>query len=165
MQELIESLATSVVNILVIFAVLRMFVYKPVYNYLSERSSRISKEVSDAHDMLAKASDAHRNLAGDISKAQKEAESEYQKIVESAKESAAAILSNAAKRAEGIVSLAKEEAEAIRIKKLSDSENEICDLSVTIASRILEREISLEDNRRLVEKYLSEVKGDAQNAS
>jgi len=166
MSKMIESLATSVVNILVMFFVLRLFVYKPVYTFLKAREGKVEKEVTEAHEMLSKASDAHRNIASDIEKAKSQAEAEYQKIVEEAKANAAQIVDSANAAADELLRATRENADAMRTKLIADAENEICELSVEIASRILAREISLDENRAMVEKYLKEVSlPDAAHAS
>ena len=67
------------------------------------------------------------------------------------------ILSTANAKAEEIVRRANEEAEQIRQNAHEAMVDESAKLAVLIASKLLEREVSLEDHQRLIDEFLEKV--------
>lgn len=64
----------------------------------------------------------------------------------------------AQKQAGVIIENAKQEAQEEKRRQLEAMHDQVMELSVALASRILEREIKPEDHQKLMEEFLSEVK-------
>jgi F-type H+-transporting ATPase subunit b len=165
MKEMLAAFAQSFVNIAVIFIVLRLFIYKPVYNYLHDRSERISKQLDDANETLRKANDSKNQLATELKKTTDEASEESKQIISEAKTNAAQIIAAANTKAEEILAAAKNDADSYRSRMMSDTNYDFVTLSAQMAAKVIEREISLEDNERIINSYLTEVKNRAKDNS
>ena len=76
-----------------------------------------------------------------------QADKDAKSIREKAQEQAGVILENA-----------KQEAQEEKRRQLEAMHDQVMELSVALASRILEREIKPEDHQKLMEEFLSEVK-------
>ena len=48
-----------IINILVLFVLLRLLIYKPVKKFMDERSQRIQKEMDHASEISAQAEELH----------------------------------------------------------------------------------------------------------
>lgn len=147
----------TLVTFLVLMAVLGKFAWKPLIHALHERESHLEHVLLDTekarNDAEAIAAETRRQLAqaGDqaralIEEARKEAKASADAIVREAQ--AAAEASRA--RAEREITGAKEQA-------LSEIYSKTADLAVSVAGRVLSRELNADDQRRLVEVALSEL--------
>ena len=79
-------------------------------------------------------------------------------IMAQADKDAKSIREEAQKQASVIIENAKQEAQEEKRRQLEAMHDQVMELSVALASRILEREIKPEDHQKLMEEFLSEVK-------
>ena len=147
-------------NMLITFAVLRHFLFKPVKQMIEDRQQEIDQMYADASAAKQKAADL---------------EAEYQQHLQSIKAEQDTMLreatARAQKREEEIVNAARTEAQALRTaaeaemaqerkKAVNDLKNEIGGIAVEIASKVVEREINKADHQALIDEFIRNV-GDA----
>jgi len=175
------DLIVNIANIAVMYVIVRMLVYKPVKNFLTARADKLNAEKAAAAEARSQA----EALLAQAKNKKEAGENEYNSLIRQgeadAKVKAGEILQNArnleneaARKADKILADAQTEAGAIRREaeaKAADAEaqvlenarKDVVDLSVRIASRLLERNIDDGDNRRLAENFfdrLTEGKGE-----
>ena len=142
-------------NMLITFAVLKKFLFKPVKKMIDDRQQEIDTMYADA--------DAAKQKAADLEK-------EYADHLQSIKDERDAML-RAQKREEEIVGEARAEAASIRAaaeadiaqerkKAVNDLKNEIGGMAVEIAGKVVEREINESDHQALIDEFIRNV-GDA----
>lgn len=147
-------------NMLITFAVLKHFLFKPVKQMIDDRQQEIDAMYADAAAAQQKAAAL---------------EEEYQAHLQSIKQEQENLLREAAiraqKREEEIVNAARAEAQALRTaaeadvaqerkKAVNDLKNEIGGIAVEIASKVVEREINKADHQALIDEFIRNV-GDA----
>lgn len=147
-------------NMLITFAVLKHFLFKPVKQMIDDRQQEIDTMYADAAAAQQKAAAL---------------EEEYQAHLQSIKQEQENLLREAAvraqKREEEIVNAACAEAQALRTaaeadvaqerkKAVNDLKNEIGGIAVEIASKVVEREINKADHQALIDEFIRNV-GDA----
>ncbi len=147
-------------NMLITFAVLKHFLFKPVKQMIDDRQQEIDTMYADAAQAKQKAAAL---------------EEEYQEHLKSIKAEQDAMLRDATiraqKREEEILDAARSEAQAIRTaaeaemaqerkKAVNDLKNEIGGIAVEIASKVVEREINKSDHQALIDEFIRNV-GDA----
>ena len=86
-----------------------------------------------------------------LSDAKKEAAALHESAVKVANQKAADIVAEARERAKPLVEMDEE-----RSKLRSDIERQIADVSVAVAEKVIEKQITPEDNKALIEKCLDE---------
>ncbi len=151
------ELVLHILNIVVLFLVLRALVYRPVKNFLAARSERIASEMKAAQDLKQQSEELKAKYEADLSdSAHKGDELIHAKMLE-ADAAADRIIAEAKARAEEIVSDAKMSAQRERQQILEKMRDEVADISVEIAGRILGKEIKAEDNSNIIDQYLEEV--------
>jgi F-type H+-transporting ATPase subunit b len=146
------------INIGILFFVLWKVLYKPVKKFLDEREARyqrraeeIERRDHDTQEQKAK----YEELLGH---AEEESESLVREARSTANRRAEDILADAEKQAEELIRQARKQiADEQRIAKLEMRE-QIVELAVDMASRILEREVSAEDHKRIVDRFLKSQK-------
>ena len=146
-----------VINILVLFFFLKHFVHKPVTKYLEARRKKISDELDEAANRLAEAN---------------EMKDRYDKLIADSQNESARIVAKGRERAEQTYNDAllrgKEEAKEIISRAVRDVEREkriacegmrddIAEMAVEIAGKILKREVSLEDNKKIIDDFFEKV--------
>ena len=147
-------------NMMITFAVLKKFLFKPVKKMIDDRQAEIVTMYADA--------DAAKQKAAEL-------EQEYQQHLQSIRDERDTLLreatARAQKREEEIVGEARAEAAALRAaaeadiaqerkKAVNDLKNEIGGIAVDIAGKVVEREINETDHKALIDEFIRNV-GDA----
>jgi F-type H+-transporting ATPase subunit b len=151
------SLALHMLNALILFVAIRIFLYKPIRKFLRQREESVAQTLKNA-DTSAKEADlllaqSREELLG----AQNAATETIAQSAKRAQGSADEILAGAKAQAEEILLKARQEAEQIRLAAKEAMAEEASSLAVAIASKVLEREVTLQDNKKLIEEFLEEV--------
>lgn len=147
------DIAIHVVNIVILFVLLRVLVYKPVRKFMRERDEKIAKQMEDAQSAMQQAEVMQAQSAQQLASANEQAEQTVRNSEERAVETANSILANAKSQAEALQEEARQEMEAERCRTIGAMKEEITDLAVEMASRIMRREVRLEDNRAVAQKF------------
>ena len=152
------SLLLHLVNIVILYIVFRLLLCKAVGKFMKSRQERFAKEREELDAEKAEA-DAIRAQGDEIlHKARSDAETQVAQIMAQADKDAKSIREEAQKQAGVIIENAKQEAQEEKRRQLEAMHDQVMELSVALASRILEREIKPEDHQKLMEEFLSEVK-------
>ena len=150
----------TLVNTVALFLVLKHFLFKPVMKMITDRQ----KEIDDMYDE-----------AGAAKANAKALEAEYQKKLSVASETGERMVKEAVARGqareEEIIRKANRDAAAImdkasqdiaqeKKKALNDAKNEIADISLAIAGKVVGRELKAEDQSQLIDGFIDAL-GDA----
>lgn len=153
----LTTIIGSILNVLILFFVLKHFLFDKVNAVLDSRRTEVAKTYEDA--------DAALNNA-------KQLESEYTEKLSAAKEESAEIVKNATKKAQNrsdeIIAEARDEARGIVDKANADVEkekkrvvnqikDEISDMALSIASRVVSKEIDGKTHEKLIESFIDEI--------
>ena len=145
------------VNMLILFTVMKKLLFKPVSDILDQRDAEIRQIYDDANRANEKAAELEktysekmaqaRDEAGDIIRqATLTAQKREKEIIESAQEQVAAMT----RRAE--TQIAQE-----RKKAYQEIKEEISDISVAIAGKMVQREITAADHEALISQFIENV--------
>lgn len=149
----IVTLATFVI----LLALLKKFAWGPLKEVMDKRERDINKYIDDAEQAKINA----QKLEEENRKTLKETQDEVQRILDDAKIQARKqheeIIHEANVRANGMIETAQSEINSEKERALADINNQVSELSVLIASKVLRKEISEQDQKDLVEKYLKEA--------
>ena len=153
----IWQIIISICNLLILFLILKKFLYKPVQNMLAQRQGLIDKDLESARE-ADKAAQANKKL---YEEKLKNADEEAAEIIGDAKKKAQRksdkILSNAKDKADDIVNQARSDA-ALEVKKAqSEIKHEITEVSTMLSEKILEREINKDDHRKLIDSFIEDL--------
>ena len=144
----------TILNFILLVFVLRAVLFKPMIKFLDERAKKIDESLKLAEENKKRAEDMKIEHDQII----KEARSKASEIVDSAMVNASKesreIISEARDKAQATIDSAKDEIiiEAERIKQ--DLRKEVASMSVSLAGKVLEREIKADDHKELINKSL-----------
>ncbi|WP_282115536.1 F0F1 ATP synthase subunit B [Lactobacillus intestinalis] len=143
---------------LVIFAILMLLVkhyaWGPVSNMMEKRRQKIIDDLDSAASDRKKA----ETLANEREAALKDSRQEATKILSDAKENAqktsSEIVANANTDAASIRKKAEEDAKKAKTEALDAARDQVADISVAIAEKIIAKNLSAEDQKDLVNQFI-----------
>ena len=153
----IFNLLFTVINILILYAGFRKFLFGPVNKIIAKRQEEIEKGFAEAEEAKAEAQKVRDEQDGILAAANEEAD----RIVAGAKDKAKAeytrILAAADKEAEAAVMKAKAEIEADKKRVMKDMESQIAGLVIAATEKIVGAKQDSEQDLLLYDQFLSEV--------
>lgn len=160
-QELVGivpwTFVAQICNLFLTVYLMKKFLFGPVNRILEQRKELTDAQLTDAaranedaQAMLAKyekdLGNAKEEARQIITEAQKSAQVKGEAILADAKKEAVALKEKAA------ADIAKERAETFREMK-----SEIGDIAVSIAGKVIEKEVKEEDHQKLIDQFISDV--------
>jgi len=150
----------SLANLLLIFLILKKFLWKPVKKVMDQRQQMVDKQFADAAAAEEKALQDKAEWEQRLQTADAEADARIQAADETARRHGDRILADAKDKAAGIIRQAEAEAVLERQKAEAGIKREIASVGAELAEKMLERELKPEDHAKMIESFLDEV-GDA----
>ncbi len=149
----LTTIIATLLNTLILFLVLKHFLFDKVNKVIEDRKN-------DVKETYRQADEAKENA--------EKLEAEYTSRLEGAKEESAQIIQTATRKAQQrsdeIISEARTEAKGLvdnasREKKIAVNQikNEITDIAFSAAAAVVEKDMTGEDNERLIEKFIDNV--------
>ena len=147
----------SLCNLLLLFLIIKKFLYKPVKRILQERQSALEEQYASAEEAKKQAEESRVSWEEKLQGAQAEADTLLQKETERARRRSSQIVSEAREKADTIVREAETQAALEHKKVQADIKKEIVDVSALLAEKMLRREIQQEDHRDIIDSVISEI--------
>ena len=144
----------EVVNLLIVTLILKRFLFKPVNAVLEQRRAVIGGMYQKAEDAQKEAQALKQAYDERISGARREADELIAAAQDSARRRGDEIVENARGEAVQLRRRAEEDIELQKRKALREVRDELADMAVDIAGRVVEREVTREDHDRLVEDFI-----------
>ena len=147
----------SLVNLLLLFLIIKKFLFKPVMSVLEKRKQEIDGQYAEANAAIDEANLSKKQWEEKLAAAEDEAEAIIQTAAENAKYRGDKLIEDAQKRAESIIRVAESEAELERKKATDSMKQEIVEVSGALAEKLLERELNREDHKAIIESFIEEI--------
>lgn len=144
-------------NIVILYYLLRRFLYRPLVEFMEKRRSGIQNDITEAERLRKEAEELKEHYEERINAARKEASEILEKATRESREIIAAGRQKAREESEQILEKARRDLELEKNKVFKELHDEVALISVQIAERILEKEIDLQAQRELVDRYIKEV--------
>lgn len=154
----------SLCNLLILYLILKKFLYKPVKKMLAARTAALNAQYEKASETEADALQLKAEWEEKMAGADAKANDILQRATENAQKRGDAIISESEDEAARILRRAEADAEAERRKAEAGIRKEIVDVSAALSEKMLAREINAEDHRVLIDQFLAEIgDGDDRN--
>ena len=147
----------TIVTFLVLLALLAKFAWRPLLEALEKRQEAIRKSLDDARQAKVELERLHQQSEQIIREARAEADSVITKSRADAERLREEMRQKARAEADGIVRNAERQIQLETSRALQQIRHEAADLSVMIASKIIQRNLTKEDNERLIAEALKQV--------
>ena len=153
----VAEFVPALIAFLVILAVLSKLVWPSVLEMMEKRQQKIQEDLDAAQRSKIQAAEEAKSYEAKILEAHHEADAIVAKAKKEAEEVRSAVLAKAQREAADIIAKAHGAVDSERHKAMIELSSSVVDLSVEIASKIIGNDLSVEEQRRLAEKYLAEV--------
>ncbi|MDA2924673.1 F0F1 ATP synthase subunit B [Acidobacteria bacterium AH-259-L09] len=150
----------TILTFLVLFVLLRKYAWKPLLKMLEDREETIRKSLDDAAKAKQEMERLQQESKQIIAKARLEAQSIIAASRTQAEKVKAEILQDAKARTDSILQAAEKQIQAEKEKAITDLRNEVIDLSLMMASKLIRKNITPESNRALIEESLKQIESD-----
>ncbi len=144
------------VNLLLLFIVLKIFLFKPVNKIMDERTRSIQNDIDSAKKSREEAEALKQKYADDLSNAKEEARRIVMKAQDDGAAERAVLMERSKEDADKLVADANKAIENERRRVLQQAQSQIADLAIEAASKIIGENVDDEKNRRIVDEFLSE---------
>ena len=158
-SDAVKDLIINIINIIILFVIVRGLAYKPVKKFLDARKERVAKELSDAAAAKQTAEEESLKYKELTEKSKAEGTEIINEAERTAKQSAAEIIASAKQSAAEITEKARENAKREREAQVASMKDEIAELAFDISRQVLSREVTDEDNMRIADSFFEKYQG------
>ncbi|MBQ7541470.1 MAG: F0F1 ATP synthase subunit B [Clostridia bacterium] len=153
----IPHILITIVNLLILFLLIKKFLFKPVQRILDARKAEVDKVYADAADAQEAADRDKALYAEKLENAEAEADALLKNAAKKAEQNSDVVLAEATEKASAMLKKAEAEIAQERKKAVNEIKNEISDISVSIAGKVIEREINADDHKTLIDGFIEEL--------
>lgn len=153
----------SIVQFLLLFYLLRRFLWGPILKTLNDRAARIREGLAAADAARAERQRMTQEVERLLNDARRQAADLAEKTTQAAEASAADIRAQAKVEADRIRERGRADAAQLHDQALGQLRSEVASMVVLATSRLLGREIDPNEHRALIERSLAEAGTELQN--
>lgn len=151
----------TLLNTLILFLGLKHFLFKPVQKILSERQAAVDQTLQDAEEARTRAEAAETEYKEKLTAAQEESAEIVRRATRTAQQRSEEIIAGAKADAASIRQQNEDELQRERRRAQIELRSEVAGLAVSVAEKVVEREINPADHARLIDEFIESV-GDAE---
>ena len=153
----IWSILVSLANLLIMFLILKRFLFKPVQKMMAARKQQVDQIYQDAKENRGSAIHMKQEYEARLATAREEADGLVRNAVQTAQRKGDAIVAEANSQASHLKQKAEQEIAQEKKQMLQDVRGEISDIAVSIASKVVEREVKKQDYDGFVDEFIKNV--------
>ena len=147
----------TIVTFVLLLMLLARFAWRPLLEALDRRQEAIRKSLDEARQAKQELGRLHEESARILAEARAEADAIISRTRADAVRAGDELKQKARGDAENIVKHAEREIQLETSRALQKVRQEAVDISIDIASKIIQRNLSREDNERLIAETLKEI--------
>ena len=145
------------VNMFILFTLVKKILFKPVSNILDQRDAEIKKIYDDANRANEKAVNLEKEYSEKMAQARDEAGEIIKQATLTAQKREKEIIDSAHQQVAAMTRRAETQIAQERKKAYQEIKEEISDISVTIAGKMVGREITAADHEALISQFIENV--------
>ena len=147
----------TIINIVVLFFILRKILFRPVTKFMAERAKKIEDSIEQSEKDKCRARAMLSQYEAHLKNAETEAEAIINSAREHARKEAERIIAESRISAEAAMVNARKQLETERRAAMAAFKKEAADLVVAASGRLVGREIKAEDSRRYADMLIDEI--------
>ena len=151
------TLIAQLLIFLVMLGVLWRFAWDPLLRILNERRERIQQGVEATERAKRELEEAERERQVKLEEARREAQAMLDRIAKQAEDLRKELEAKAREQAEGLIAKARSEIQQERAKAVEDLREQVADLAVMAAERIIGESLDARKHRALIERTIEEA--------
>lgn len=157
MLDFSVTIAITIINIIVLYFILRLILFKPVTKFIAKRAERIQNSIDKAQQDREEAQKLLLQYQETLNNAEAKADEIIQAAKKTARVEAEKIVDGGRVMAETIISTTHKHMDAERQAMITRFNLEAAALVMAASARLVQRDFSGEDNRRYAAMLLDEL--------
>ena len=157
MLKLDLNLLWTVVDVLILYVLLRKFLFKPIQNVLNQRQKKIEDDIAAAQTSKNEAAAALNAAQAKLQNVDNEAAARREAYAKQAEVEKQQLLDDAQKQADAIVAAGKAAVEVERQNKLQDADAQAASLARSMCEKLLKHNLTAQDDDQLLDDLLQKA--------
>lgn len=153
------TVVLNIVNVLVFFAIIRAFLWKPIMGVMEKRQQMIDDDLNAAKEQNEQAA----KLKADYEEALSEAKTEAEEIINKARKSSSAehdaAVAKTQEETAKMIAEAKASIEVERSKAMKSVQAEIAGIAMAAAQKVVGNNLDEDANKKYLDEFLNEAGG------
>ncbi|SDJ89534.1 F0F1 ATP synthase subunit B [Natronincola ferrireducens] len=147
----------QLVNTLIIFIVLRRFLFKPATEFMDNRTKGIESALEDAANKNKEVEALKAQYEGKLADIKEERNEIIREATKRAEERSDEIIKTAEMEAQKVIDRGRQDIERERQKAVNELKDQISTLAIMAASKVIEEELNQTTHQKMVEEFIKEV--------
>lgn len=146
------DLALNLLNIVLLFLIVRTLAYKPIRKFMDARTERVNAEARAAEEKAAEAEKLKAEYAALLENGEALKTEQTEAARKAAEDEANSILAEANAKAAEILETAREQAKQEHDETLGTMRRDVVDLAFEISEKLLEHSITDDDTKKMADR-------------
>ncbi len=159
MEFSIWDFLATLLNFALLLFILYKLLWKKLINAMDSRKNQIDESLEKAELARKEVSETKTKISADIENARRQAREIVEQSQRAGEEAKNVILKQANEAADAALVRAQEEIEQQKISAISDIKSEVAQLVIMVTEKVLAENVSPEQHKALVDKYIKELEG------
>ncbi len=151
------TIIATLLNTLILFLVLKHFLFDKVNKVIEDRQNEVAETYKQADEAKENAMKLEAEYDSRLSGAKEESAQIIQTATKKAQQRSDEIIGEARAEAKGLVENASREIEREKKITVNQIKDEITDIAFSAAAAVVEKDMTSDDNERLIEKFIDNV--------
>lgn len=158
------DLALNILNIVLLFLIVRTLAYKPIRKFMDARTERVNAEARAAEEKAAEAEKLKAEYTALLENGEQLKAEQTEQARKAAEAESDRILADANMRAAQIVENAREQAKKEHDETLVTMRQDVVDLAFDISEKLLEHSITDDDTKKMADRLFDSRVGGEESA-
>lgn len=158
------DLALNILNIVLLFLIVRTLAYKPIRKFMDARTERVNAEARAAEEKAAEAEKRRAEYTALLENGETLKEEQTEAARKAAEAESERILADANEKAAVILADAREQAKREHDETLGTMRQDVVDLAFDISEKLLEHSITDDDTKKLADRLFDSRVGGEESA-
>ena len=151
------TLIATICNLFVQLYIIKRFLLDKILAVLYARRKAADQQIADAQKAREEAAAIKETYEQNMLQAKAQAESILENAQKAASQRSESIIDDAKVQAARIMDKASAQIAMEKKKAINDAKDEISDLAMTIAGKIVERELNPEDQQQMINRFIDKL--------
>ncbi len=154
----VRYLISQALSFLILFFVLRKFLYPPLLRILNERSERINTSLRQAEEIQQQLARTQADYQEKMEEARRESQAILTQSTQMGEKLKNDIVADARREAETVLIRARAEITTERERAVAELRGQVADLALLAAGQVIGRSVDDSANRRMVDDFIAQSK-------
>ncbi|MCR8746063.1 F0F1 ATP synthase subunit B [Romboutsia lituseburensis] len=151
------ELAFQLINTFLVFLLLKKLLFKPVLGVIESREKDIRENLAEGEKAKSEGLSLKKEYEEKVNSAKNEGQEIIKQATLRAEQKESEIISTAKQEAQSLKEKASKDVEQERQKVMNEIKNDISDIALLAASKVIEKDIDKSKHEELINNFIKEV--------